>query len=313
MFLMGDNWEKACRGNVVSVRAWQSGLNPVCQCHRTAYYLNSPRRWHFYSFYFINATQTTIGCDNQLWLGDTPPIVRTGPISLIICGVCSALWKAGGGRSTLTAPQGLWLLGPAPPPANFYPQLTSRCLPPECVPSSSHLLCSSTLTYCLEAGNARHSGLAWALCLRSSRRYLVDHRPVEIFERQNGLAEILLCYQQIFRHFRLESDTKTLEINSNNIWEQYSCSERWNPRRLIQSLHGALQTVDILSKLCAKSLFLQRVYTEHNRLVKKDQTKSFSKYYLRQNNRAATYFLLLVFSQAHLLITAACYIWLISQ
>lgn len=116
MFLMGDNWKKACRGNVVSVRAWQSGLNPVCQCHRTAYYLNSPRRWHFYSFYFINATQTTIGCDNQLWLGDTPPIVRTGPISLIICGVCSALWKAGGGRSTLTAPQGLWLLGPAPPP-----------------------------------------------------------------------------------------------------------------------------------------------------------------------------------------------------
>lgn len=113
-----------------------------------------------------------------------------------------------------------------PPPANFYPQLTSRCLPPECVPSSSHLLCSSTLTYCLEAGNARHSGLAWALCLRSSRRYLVDHRPVEIFERQNGLAEILLCYQQIFRHFRLESDTKTLETNSNNIWEQYSCSER---------------------------------------------------------------------------------------
>lgn len=113
-----------------------------------------------------------------------------------------------------------------PPPANFYPQLTSRRLPPECVPSSSHLLCFSTLTYCLEAGDARHSGQAWALCLRSSRRYLVDHATVEIFERQNDLAEILLCYQLIFRHFRLALDAKTLETNSNNIWEQYSGSER---------------------------------------------------------------------------------------
>ena len=79
-----------------------------------------------------------------------------------------------------------------PQPPDLYPQLTSRRLPPECVPSSSHLLCFSTLTYCLEAGHARHSGPAWALCFRSSRRYLVDHATVEMYERQND--ELISCF-----------------------------------------------------------------------------------------------------------------------
>lgn len=53
------------------------------------------------------------------------------------------------------------LMAQPSPQHNFYPPQTSRCLPPEWVRSSSHLLCFFILTYCLVTDDARHSG-SWS-------------------------------------------------------------------------------------------------------------------------------------------------------
>lgn len=58
------------------------------------------KKGNFYQLSFANTTQTTIGWDYQLWLGNTPPIVRIGQISLVIWGVYSALFQSRrGGRA----------------------------------------------------------------------------------------------------------------------------------------------------------------------------------------------------------------------
>ena len=110
-----------------SVRAWQSGLNPACQCHRTAYYLNSPRRWHFYSFYFINATQTTIGRDNQLWLGDTPSNCQDRPNQTDYLWCLFSIVESRRGTEHPHGTSGTLITRPSPPPCQL---LSSANLPP---------------------------------------------------------------------------------------------------------------------------------------------------------------------------------------
>lgn len=166
---MGDNWEKACRGSGFLLTAWLDTVKP----HLKKKIIPDIKLMMLFPP-LIGQHNPTVGYVYQLWLCNTPPILRKGQISLAVWAVYSALFQSRKRRECsalsqhprdsddLTQPPTQLLSFPNPP----------CCLSPECMPSSPHLLCFSILTYCLVTDDAWHSGPAWAFCFRSDRRYL---------------------------------------------------------------------------------------------------------------------------------------------